>query len=152
MRRHRSRCARAESGTALVEVTWLAILLMVPLVYVVLAVFDVQRAAFAVSGATRAAGRAYSLAPSQPVGIAAARAAAAVALRDQGLDVDRGSLVLTCRPDPRHCLTPGSVIEARLAYSVKLPLMPSALGGNTPSIAVSSSHEVPYGRFREARS
>lgn len=141
-----------ESGTALVEVTWLAVLLMVPLVYVVLAVFDVQRAAFAVSAATRAAGRAYSLAPSQPAGLAQGRAAAAVALRDQGLDLERGTLVLTCRPDPRHCLTPGSVIEVRLAYHVDLPLMPSALGGDTPSIAVSSSHQVPYGRFREARS
>ena len=49
---------RGEAGSALVEVTWLSILLLVPLVYVVLAVFEVQRAAFAVDAATRAAGRA----------------------------------------------------------------------------------------------
>ena len=54
---------RDERGTALVEVTWLSILLLVPLVYLVLAVFDVQRSAFAVNAATRAAGRAYVLAP-----------------------------------------------------------------------------------------
>ena len=47
---------RSESGTVLVEVTWLAILLLVPLLYVVLSVFEVQRAAFAATAAARAAG------------------------------------------------------------------------------------------------
>ena len=42
---------RDESGSALVEVVWLGILLMVPLVYVMLSVFDVQRGAFGVSAA-----------------------------------------------------------------------------------------------------
>ena len=50
-----TRRVRTERGTALVEVTWLAVLLLVPLVYLVLAVFDVQRSAFAVNAATRAA-------------------------------------------------------------------------------------------------
>ena len=62
------RRVRTERGTALVEVTWLSILLLVPLVYIVLAVFDVQRSAFAVNAATRAAGRAYTLAPSEAEG------------------------------------------------------------------------------------
>ena len=38
---------RRDDGSALVEFTWLAILLMIPLVYVVLAAVSVQRAAFA---------------------------------------------------------------------------------------------------------
>ncbi|MGA9749833.1 MAG: hypothetical protein WBQ50_20460, partial [Nocardioides sp.] len=54
---------RREDGTALVEVSWLAILLMVPLIYIVLAVYDTQRHAFAVTAAARAAGRAFVLAP-----------------------------------------------------------------------------------------
>jgi hypothetical protein len=63
-------------GTALVELVWLGILLMVPLVWIVLSVFEVQRGAFAVSAAARAAGRAYSLAPDDAVGLARARAVA----------------------------------------------------------------------------
>ena len=35
---------RDQRGSALVEFTWLAILLMVPLLYIVLAVFEVQGA------------------------------------------------------------------------------------------------------------
>ena len=148
----RTRRRRDQRGTALVEVTWLSILLLVPLVYVVLAVFEVQRSAFAVNAATRAAGRAYTLAPSEGEGTARARAAAAVALRDQGLDLRDGQLVLTCDPDPRDCLSPGSVVHVRMALPVALPLMPAALGGNTPSVRVEAEHSVPYGTFREERS
>jgi Flp pilus assembly protein TadG len=143
--------SRSERGTALVEVTWLSILLLVPLLYVVLSVFEVQRSAFAVDAATRAAGRAYTLAPSQDLAAGRARAAAAVAMGDQGLRVGSGSMVLTCDPDPDACLSPGSVVRVRMAYQVDLPLMPDALGGNTPSIRVEAEHLVPYGSFREER-
>ncbi|MGZ4493630.1 MAG: hypothetical protein ACXVWU_02920, partial [Nocardioides sp.] len=127
------------------------ILLLVPLVYVMLAVFEVQRSAFAVSAATRAAGRAYAIAPTEADGRARARAAAAVALRDQGLDLARGSLTLWCVPDPADCLAPGATIHVDVRYPVPLPLVPTALGGNTPSIRVESQHAVPYGTFREDR-
>jgi Flp pilus assembly protein TadG len=142
---------RTERGTALVEVTWLSLLLLVPLLYVVLAVFEVQRAAYAVDAATRAAGRAYSLAPTQTAGAARARTAAAVALSDQGLRLSRTQVAVRCVPAPDACLSPGSVIHVRISCPVTLPLMPDALGGNTPSIRVTSEQAVPYGSFRESR-
>jgi hypothetical protein len=142
---------RDERGTALVEVTWLSILLLVPLVYVVLSVFEVQRSAFALDAATRAAGRAYTLAPSQDEAAARARTAAVVALEDQGLPLSRGSMGLSCDPRPADCLSPGSVVHVRMVYPVRLPLVPDALGGNTPSIRVTAEHSVPYGSFREDR-
>lgn len=142
---------RDQDGSALVEVVWLALLLLVPLVYILLAVFEVQRSAFAVSAATRAAGRAFSLAPTQADADARARSAARVALADQGLDLARASLAVSCTPDPHACLAPGSVISVEVAYPVALPLMPLALGGNTPSIRVTARHSLPYGTFRERR-
>ena len=60
-------------------------------------------------------------------------------------------LRITCRPDPRRCLSPGSVVRAVVHSSVDLPLMPAALGSNTPAIRVDADHEAPYGTFREAR-
>ena len=150
--RTRDERRRDERGTALVEVTWLCILLLVPLVYIVLAVFEVQRSAFAVNTATRAAGRAYTLAPSEAEAGGRARSAAQVALEDQGLDLSGGVVALSCDPDPRDCLSPGSVVHVRMTMSVALPLMPDALGGNTPSIRVDAEHTVPYGSFREDRS
>jgi len=142
---------RGESGTALVEVTWLAILLLVPLVYLVLAVYDVQRHAFASTAAARAAGRAFVLAPDVAQGTAAARAAAEVALADQDVDAGEVDLRLTCRP-AGDCLAPGSVVRVDVRTQVRLPLVPTALGGGAPSIRVDATHSVPYGSFREDRS
>jgi Flp pilus assembly protein TadG len=143
--------SRGEAGTALVEVTWLSILLLVPLLYIVLVVFEVQRSAFAVTAAARSAGRAYTTAPSETAALENARAAAAVALGDQHLDLVDGDIEVSCSPDPTTCLTPGSVVRVRVSYPVPLPLTPTALGGNTPSIRVEAVHSVPYGTFREAR-
>lgn len=141
---------RDESGTALIEFVWLAILLLVPLLYIVLAAFDTQRAAYAASAAARSAGRAFVTAPDQATGFARARAAVRLAYQDQSLDLVP-VVRITCRPDPRNCLTPGSVVRAEIRSTVKLPLLPAALGSDAPGIRVESEHEAPYGTFREAR-
>ena len=65
---------RDERGSALVELTWLGMLLLVPMLWIVLSVFEVQRGAFGVSSAARAAGRAYALAPDDALGAGARRA------------------------------------------------------------------------------
>lgn len=140
-----------ERGSAVVEFTWLAILLMVPLLYGVLAVFDVQRSAFAVSSAARAAGRAFTQAPSEASAPGLAREAAALALRDQRLDPDRGGLVIGCAPHPTNCLAPGSVVTVTASRQVPLPLLPAVLGGQRPSVRVEAVHRVPYGTYREDR-
>jgi Flp pilus assembly protein TadG len=142
---------RDERGTALIEVTWLSILLLVPLVYVVISAFEVQRAAFALDAATRAAGRAYTLAPSQGEAADRARRAARVALADQGLLLPDGAMSVTCSPVPDSCLSSGSVVHVRMAYQVNLPLVPDALGTNVPSVRVAADQAVPYGTFRQAR-
>jgi hypothetical protein len=140
-----------EEGTAIVEFVWLAILLLVPLLYIVLAVFDTQRASYAASAAARSASRAFVTSPDQATAFARATAAARLAFLDQGIDAAAFQLTITCRPDPHRCLTPGSVVSAEVRSHADLPLMPAALGGNTPRIAVAAIHQSPYGTFREPR-
>jgi Flp pilus assembly protein TadG len=142
---------RSQAGTAIVEFVWLAILLLVPLLYIVLAVFDTQRAAYAASAAARSASRAFVTSPDQATAYDRAEAAARLAFGDQGIDAAAFTLAITCRPDPDQCLTPGSVVSAQVRSAADLPLMPAALGGNTPRIAVEAVHRSPYGTFREAR-
>jgi hypothetical protein len=129
----------------------LSVLLLVPLLYILLTAFDVQRAAYGVSGAARAAARAYSLAPDEGSAPGRARAAAAVALQDQRIPPADVSLRVTCRPVPGNCLAPGSQISVDVRYQVPLPLAPRALGGGRPSVRVEASHTVAYGTFREDR-
>lgn len=144
------RVARDESGSAIVEFIWLALILLVPLVYVVLAVFDTQRAAFAATAAARSAGRAFVTAPSQRSAYARARLAAHQAFRDQGIrKVPR--MRISCHPHPAACLEPGSTVTVVVIGRAALPLTPIVFGGQAPSIRVESSHTEPYGDFREAR-
>lgn len=141
--------SRDQRGTAIVEFVWLGLLLLVPLLYVLLAVFDTQRTAFAASAAARSATRAFVTAPDQATGRARAQVAARLAFHDQGVAAPR--LSLSCRPDPASCLSPGSVVVAVVRSRVVLPLIPDALGRHTPSIGVEARHESPYGEFRERR-
>ena len=67
---------RDERGSGLVELVWLGILLIIPLLWIVMSVFEVQRGAFAVSAPARAARRAYALAPNDAVAAAPAQAVA----------------------------------------------------------------------------
>jgi len=144
------RPVRNESGTAIVEFVWLAILLIVPLLYVVLAAFDTQRTAYAASAAARSAGRAFVTSPDHASAHHRAQSAARLAFHDQRLE-ESPRLRISCRPDPHACLTPGSVVVAEVRSSVALPLLPAIFGEQTPRIRVDSVHEAPYGTFREAR-
>lgn len=140
---------RDEQGSALVELTWLGILLLVPLLWIVVTVFDVQRGAFATSGAARAAGRAYALAPNDAEGRLRAEAAARQALADQGVEDAPVQVRITCSPYPRDCHSGTSVITVTVATRVDVPLVPAFLGGDRPSIALDARHTVPIGQFQE---
>ncbi len=142
---------RSETGSALVELTWLGLLLMIPLVYVIVSVVTVQRSAFGATEAARAAGRAYILAPDVATARARAFDAARVAMRDQGVDLAPSDLVIVCRPTPSSCLQPGSSVEVQLDLRVSLPLVPSIFGESAASISVDASHREPFGDYREAR-
>lgn len=143
---------RAEDrGNAMVEFTVLGLLLLIPLVYVVLTVFVVQKAAYAVTAATREAGRAYVTAGAGGDAAARAEAAAAIALGDHGLGLGAGQLAVECSANP--CLTPGATVRVRLELTVPLPLLPRVFAGRAPaSVAVNGQHEQLVDVFRASRS
>ena len=74
-----------EEGSALIEFVGLGVLLLLPLMYWLLSVFSVQRAAFAVTQAAREAGRAYATAPSSALAGERANYAAQLAMQSQGV-------------------------------------------------------------------
>ena len=140
---------RTERGSALVELTWLGVLLLVPMIWIVLSVFEVQRGAFGVSAAARSAGRAYALAPDDATGDRQARAAAAVALADQGIE-DGWTIDIDCSPrGDSGCHVGGAVIVVRIETHVSLPFLPSFLGDDA-TFAVEGEHTVPIGQYQEA--
>ncbi|GAA2071496.1 hypothetical protein GCM10009821_06610 [Aeromicrobium halocynthiae] len=139
---------RGQRGSASVEFVWVTLILLVPFVYVLLAVFETQRAAYAVSTASKSATRAYLLAPDVATGERRARQAARVALDDQGVDA---RMTLRCLPAADSCLQPGSSVEVTVRTVQPLPLTPSVLGDQLGGIAVDGAHREPFGTFQEGR-
>ena len=142
---------RDERGSAVVELTWLGILLLIPTLWIVLSVFEVQKGAFGTSAAARAAGRAYALAPTDAEGQRRAEQAARQALADQGLEDAPLTVRVSCDSPGTGCHSGGSVITVRISSRVDLPLMPEVLGGDKPSFALDATHVVPIGQFQEVR-
>ncbi|MBD8607797.1 hypothetical protein IFT73_13125 [Aeromicrobium sp. CFBP 8757] len=140
---------RRDDGTATVEFVWLSLLLLVPLVYVVVAVFDAQRAAYGVSAASRAAAVAFLQSTDPASGEQRARVAADAALADQG--IDGASVRVTCLPAPTECFEPGSSVRVVVRATQRLPLTPRALGSQLGGVTVDSTHTEPYGSYRARR-
>lgn len=138
---------RGESGSAVVELVWLGILLLLPMVWIVVSVSEVQRGSFGVTAAARSAGRAFALAPDDATGERRARAAAAVALADQGLDAEAARVEVGCPPRP-DCHVGGAVVTVRVETRVVLPFVPDFLGGRT-AFRLDAVHRVPIGQYQE---
>lgn len=135
-----------DGGSAIVEFVGLAVLLLVPLCYVVLAAFTVQNAAFAVTGAAREAGRAYvTAAAGDPQ--TRAEGAAALTLRDHGLGLPPGGLRISC--EAADCTAPGTALHVALDYPVLLPLLPRTFAGHpVGGIVVHARHTEIVDVFR----
>lgn len=132
--------ARADGGSAVLEVLVLGAGLLVPLLYGVLSVMSVQSASFAATAAAREAARGFVTAATAVDGAARARAATTLVLADAGL---AGAVPrIRCTGT---CLAPGSRVDVTVSIDVPLPLLP---GG--PTVTVTGVESMPVDRYREA--
>lgn len=127
----------------------MGVILLLPLIWIVVSVFTVQRGAFATSGAARAAGRAYVLAPTDALGHARAVAAARQVFRDQGNGGQAFGLQVSCTPYPHQCHNGTSVVTVTIRAHVELPLLPSILGGGAPTFKLDAAQTLPVGQYQE---
>lgn len=130
-----------DSGAAILEFTVLCICVIMPLVYVVLTIMQVQSAAYAVTAAAREAGRAIATAPATADGLERARTAVRLALADQGITASE-ALTVECPA----CWRSGGVTTVRVAIEVSLPLVPDVLG-TISAVPVSAEHIVTADRY-----
>jgi hypothetical protein len=101
-----------DRGNATLEFIGIAVVMMVPIAYAMVAFAQLQSAVYAVSGAAQVAGRAYVQASSDFIGRYAAARSAAVAGRNHGLVITMDNLTITC--DVANCLTPGTTVFVRV--------------------------------------
>ena len=144
--RLRVRLGRRDQGRAIVEFLVVGMLLLVPVVYFVVTLARVQAAAFAVSTASREAGRAFTTAADDDGAYARAQAAARISFEDFDFGPD-GDVELRCDGSP--CLRPEGRVEAVATVNVRLPLVPDLLSGAIPTVLpVSATHVATVDRFR----
>ena len=96
-----------DGGRAMIEVIFLAVLLLIPTVYILASVMRIQAATFAVTQGARDAARVMDSAPTVAVGVARAEEIAQLAVTDQNCrpkDSTCGSLrpAATACPAPRY--------------------------------------------------
>jgi hypothetical protein len=127
-----------EGGSALVEFVFVALVVFVPLVYLVAGFSAVQRGVFASTAAAREAGRAIGTAPDLTTGLARAEAAARIAVEDQSVDAQ--DVRVAYAPAGSGCdaagsytpsLTPGEEFSVCVTVTVRVPLLPEFVDANT---------------------
>ena len=132
------RRADGERGSAIVEFVFVALVVFVPLVYLVAGFSAVQRGVFASTAAAREAGRAIGTAPDVATGIARAEDAARIAVEDQS--VDATDVRLAYAPAWADCeaagsytptLTPGEEFSVCVTVTVRIPMLPEFIDANT---------------------
>jgi hypothetical protein len=133
----------------MIEFILLAVVIAVPLAYLLLAVFDVQRNAYGASSATREAARVFVRAPSTAVGEQRALAAAEISLADHGVSMSDGELVISCSTSP--CLTPGASVRFTYRSRVDLPLIPVFGDQSMASIPITASHTQVVDVYTQTR-
>lgn len=137
-----------ERGSALVETSFLLVLVMVPLFYLVGTVSRLQAGAYAVTAAAREGGRSFVASPDDAAGQAAAEVASSLIFGSHGFAPDEGGVAVSCATDP--CLTPGAQVRVDATVHVVLPLVPDFARNVLPtSITLTSSHLAPVDEFRE---
>lgn len=139
--------ARGDGGSAIIEFCVLAVLMLVPVVYLVVTLGRLQAGAFATQGAAREAGRAFVTARDEASGRERADAAAAIAFADQGFeDLRLIDLDINCAASP--CLAPDARVTVRATLQVVLPAVPRLVDEFVPArITVDAQHVATVERF-----
>jgi len=146
--------AEQDAGRAMIEVVFLAVLLLIPMVCILASVMRIQAATFAVSQAARDAGRVIDSAPTVTDGVARAEEIAQLALTDQrvpadGLQVRFVSTGTDCVSGPQIApsLNPGDVYDVCVVALVTFPGVPSVVTGSQNT--VTGVFTLHVGDFRE---
>lgn len=138
--------ADPERGSAVVEFVFLSLLLMVPLVYFIITVGQIQGGSFAVVGAADQAAKVFVAQPDAASGRAAAEQAVLLALADYGQPAANASVDTSC--EPADCTAAGSAVTVTVHLTVPLPFVPfsDSLRLNASQLSASATQIV--GRFR----
>jgi hypothetical protein len=136
-----SRASTSDEGSASLEFIVAGLVLLVPIVYLVVVLFQIQAAVLAAEGGARQAARLFVDAEDADAATDGASTAVEFALADQGIDPRTADVSITCGDGgPDECLDPGDLVTVVVRLDVSLPLAPPVLGlGDLAVIPIEAS-------------
>lgn len=134
---------RDDAGNASLEFVTAGVLLLVPLVYLVVALSVIQAAAFAAEGAARQGARAYALSATAESGTEAVTRAVEFALADHDVEPTAVDVNITC--NPTVCHTPQGFVTVSVNLVVRLPLIPAI--GSLAEVPIQAASTQQVSRF-----
>ncbi|HEU4896661.1 MAG TPA: hypothetical protein VFX88_03695 [Actinomycetota bacterium] len=148
----------AERGAAVVELLVVFLTLVVPLVYVMVVMADVQRALLATSSAAREAGRVYVTGPDRVEAERRAGAAYREVLATYGIRAGDPAAGLRLRAGcpveaeaGERCaggFGPGAEVEVVVTYRVPVARLPFLGAVAGPGVTVGATHHTRVDRYR----
>jgi Flp pilus assembly protein TadG len=141
-----SRSLERQRGSAVVEFTFLAILLMVPLVYFVVTIGQIQGASFGVVGAADQAAKVFVTQADPARAKLATEQSVVVALADYGHTAEQATVEIAC--DQEDCLAAGASVTVTVRLDVPLPMVPFGDKLHLDASRLSSSATQIVGRFQ----
>ncbi|MCU1406994.1 MAG: hypothetical protein JWQ43_3297 [Glaciihabitans sp.] len=141
-----------ERGSASLELITTGLILLVPLIYLVVALSAIQAGAFAVEGAARQAARVFVQGDSEQDAFDSAQRAVEFALADYGLDSSSALIEIRCDPEPTECLARRGYVTVMVSTTIPLPLVPTVVGSASPaSIPLDAAATQRVSRFWSGR-
>jgi hypothetical protein len=145
-----------DQGAAVVELLVVFLTLLVPLVYAMLVMADVQRALLATSSAAREAGRVYATGPDRPAAERRAQVAYREVLATYGIhagDPRTGMrLRAGCPPEAGEGCAggfgPGAEVRVEVTYRVPVVGLPFLGAVAGPGVRIGATHHTRIDRYR----
>ena len=133
-------------GAAIPEFIVVAVGILIPIGYIVVALAQVLAAHAAAQHSVREAGRVFVRDSAIHAGHWRAQQAATIAFADRGIQLPQDALRIECQPS---CLTPGSTVRVRVDWNMPLPWLPSSLA-TVVSIPITAREEFIVDTYRPA--
>lgn len=138
---------RDSQGAAVPEFIVIAVGILIPLGYLIVAVSQVLAAQVAAHHAVREAGRVFVRDSAVLAGEWRAREAANIAFADRGLNLPAESVSFDCGTS--RCLDPGSNVRVEVMWNMPLPWVPAPLS-DLIDVPIHASQEFTVDSFRPA--
>lgn len=119
---------RDDAGSSSLEFIAVGVIMLVPLLYLVIAVGSVQEQSLGVEAAARQAARAIASAPDLSAAAGRGERVLEGIVEEYGIDPGAVDVEVSCRPRRSPCPAAGTTVVVTVSTRVPLPLVPGVLG------------------------